>query len=119
MNGGGNDFLFGDCNTLATCMETLLAIEEAIAGLTARMKADGIEKIIFLGYYNAPGAPELIELNEYSMNMKAATYPAMGITFVDTRAAFRGKESIYIIRDGIHPSSAGSRVLADLIRQAL
>jgi len=115
MNGGGNDFLFGNCNSVSTCMETLLAIEETIASLTARMKSDGIKKIVFLGYYNAPARPELAAVNEYAMDQKAATYPAMGITFVDTRAAFRGKESSYVTRDGIHPTAAGSRVLANLI----
>ncbi|MEB3735493.1 SGNH/GDSL hydrolase family protein [Halopseudomonas pachastrellae] len=43
----------------------------------------------------------------------------MGLKFVDVRAAFAGKEAQYIISDGIHPTAAGSRVLADKILQAL
>lgn len=123
MNGGGNDFLIGDgCGlvvTLSSCMETLLAIEETIENLTNQMKADGMQKIVFLGYYNAPGEPDLHVVNEYSMNYKAANYPAMGITFVETRYAFEGNEWRYVTSDGIHPTAAGSRVLADLILQVL
>jgi len=53
------------------------------------------------------------------MNRKAATYPGLGITFIDVRPAFDGNEARYILNDGIHPTAEGSRVLADLIKQAL
>lgn len=121
MNGGGNDIQFSDCRpSLDACMELLLALEEEIASLNAEMQADGIDNVIFLGYYNATGdAAELREINEYSMDMKADTYPSMGITFVDTRDAFAGNEDDYLLSDGIHPTAEGSRVLADLILDAL
>lgn len=121
MNGGGNDIQLSDCRpSLDACMELLLALEEEIASLNAEMQSDGIDNVIFLGYYNATGdAAELREINEYSMDMKANTYPSMGITFVDPRQAFDGNEDDYIRSDGIHPTAAGSRVLADLILDAL
>ena len=53
------------------------------------------------------------------MNRKAMTYPGMNVRFVDVRSAFNGNESRYLLSDGIHPTAAGSRVLATLIRQAL
>jgi lysophospholipase L1-like esterase len=43
----------------------------------------------------------------------------MGVTFVDSRDAFLGNEWRYIGSDGIHPTAAGSRALADLILNAL
>lgn len=121
MNGGGNDFLIGeggDCTTEACVEEVLMAIEETIAGMVSDMKADGIEDILFLGYYNL-GDPEQDQINNRSMDYKAETYPAMGVTFIESRDAFAGNERRYISGDGIHPTAAGSRVLADLILDAL
>lgn len=120
-NGGGNDFLLGEgsnCSTNACINAVLADIEETIADLVRDMKNDGIEEIIYLGYYNVNDADNRA-INQISMDYKAANYPAMGIKFIDTRQAFAGNERRYISYDGIHPTAAGSRVLADLIRAAL
>ncbi len=124
MNGGGNDFLLGEgasCGSGATnaCKEILFAVEETISGLVEDMHSDGIDEIVFMGYYDTTASSQNNALNDYSMEYKIANYPAMGVKFVDTRFAFRGNESSYIKSDGIHPTAAGSRVLADLIRQQL
>lgn len=119
-NGGGNDFLLGDgadCNTQACINEVLLAVEETISGLVSDMKSDGIDEIIYLGYYYLGTDDDAI--NQVSMDYKAANYPAMGVNFVDSRDAFLGNERSYITSDGIHPTAAGSQVLADLIKAAL
>ncbi|KKN82356.1 hypothetical protein LCGC14_0310160 [marine sediment metagenome] len=120
-NGGGNDIQFSNCRpSLSACMPLLQNLEDEIAELAQQMQADGIENIVFLGYYNAVGdAEELREINEYSMDLKARTYPGLGITFVDVRQAFQGNEARYIANDGIHPTAEGSRVLADLILEHL
>jgi len=120
-NGGGNDIQLNSCApSLSRCMPLLNDLEDRIAQLVQQMRADGIENIIFLGYYNATGnAADLREINTYSMNRKAATYPGLGITFIDVRPAFDGNEARYILNDGIHPTAEGSRVLADLIKRAL
>lgn len=118
MNGGGNDFLIGNrCPelTVEACREDVLAIEETISNLVSRMHSDGITKVVFLGYYFAPGAAELKPINDFNMDLKAATYPSQGIIFVDSRASFAGRESQLLISDGIHPNAAGSQVLANLI----
>jgi hypothetical protein len=120
MNGGGNDFLLGDggdCLTQSCINEVLLAIEETISGMVSDMRGDDIDEIIFLGYYYLGDGDDVI--NQLSMDYKAANYPAMGVKFVDSRDAFLGRESIYIGSDGIHPTAAGSRVLADLIQNNL
>ncbi|WP_439133280.1 SGNH/GDSL hydrolase family protein [Pseudomaricurvus sp.] len=120
MNGGGNDFLLGDggdCTTQACTQEVLFAIEETISGLVADMRNDGITEIVYLGYYYVGTEDDAV--NQASMDYKAANYPAMGIKFVDSRNAFLGNESAYISSDGIHPTAAGSRVLATLIENAL
>lgn len=120
MNGGGNDFLLGDggdCLTQSCITEVLFAIEETISGLVQDMRDDGINEIVFLGYYYLGNEDDAI--NELSMEYKAANYPAMGVKFVDSRNAFLGNERRYIGSDGIHPTAAGSRALADLIINAL
>ena len=121
-NGGGNDFLLGDggdCRNQACIEEVLAAIEQTISGLVSDMKRDGISEIVYLGYYNTPSDPDNVAINGLSMAYKAANYPAMGVKFVDTRNSFAGNERSYIKSDGIHPTAAGSRVLADLIEAAL
>ncbi len=121
MNGGGNDFLLGDgadCTTQACVVEVLTAIEQALADLFADMRADGMDQIIFLGYYDL-GDPERDAINAVSVPFKIANYPALGVDYIDSRPAFRGNERRFIGSDGIHPTAAGSRVLADLILQTL
>jgi lysophospholipase L1-like esterase len=121
-NGGGNDFLLDDpCSplTVAACQQAIQAIEETISSLAARMRANGATKVIFLGYYNTTGAPELRAINEFDADLKARTYPAQGITYVETRPAFAGREAQLLNADGIHPNAQGSRVLTDLIKQKL
>lgn len=121
MNGGGNDFLLGDggdCTTQACIEEVLLGIEQTIAGMVSDMKSDGIDEIVFLGYYNL-GDPEQDQINNLSASYKVQNYPAMGVKYVETRDSFAGNESRYISSDGIHPTAAGSRVLSDLILQHL
>ena len=121
MNGGGNDFLLGDgadCTTQACIEEVLAGIEQTLAGLFNDMQNDGIEEIIFLGYYVTEDENN-VAINTMSMAYKAANYPQMGVDFIDSRPAFAGNESQYISSDGIHPTAAGSRVLADLILEEL
>lgn len=121
MNGGGNDFLLGegaDCTTESCVEEVLMGIEQTLAGMYSDMLNQGVDEIIFLGYYNL-GDPERDQINSVSMAYKAENYPQMGVKFIDTRPAFAGNESRYITSDGIHPTAAGSRVLADLILDTL
>jgi lysophospholipase L1-like esterase len=122
MNGGGNDFLLGsgkNCLT-STCIQGVLNdIEQALAKVYADMKAKGMTKIVYLGYYNTPSDANNVAINTTSMNYKLANYSRLGVTLVDTRPSFAGKESSYIGSDGIHPTAAGSRVLATLIKNVL
>lgn len=121
-NGGGNDFLLGDggdCRNQACIEEVLVAIEQTISNMVSDMKSDGINEIVYLGYYDTPSDPDNVAINGLSMAYKAENYPGMGVKFVDTRNAFAGNERSYISFDGIHPTAAGSRVLADLIEQNL
>jgi len=121
-NGGGNDFLLGNpCSplTVAACQQAIQAIEETISSLAARMRAGGATKIIYLGYYNVTGAPELGPINNFDADLKARTYPAQGIVYIETRPSFAGREAQLLNADGIHPNAQGSRILTDLIRAQL
>jgi len=120
-NGGGNDFLLGDggdCTTQACIEGVLFDIEEAIAGMVADMKADGMDQIVYLGYYFTEDQDNNA-INELSASYKAANYPAMGVDFIDTRYVFVNNFPYYIESDGIHPTAAGSRILADMILNTL
>lgn len=120
-NGGGNDFLLGDggdCTTQACIEGVLVDIEETIAGMVSDMKADGMDQIIYLGYYFTEDANNNA-INELSASYKAANYPAMGVDFIETRNVFVSNFSRYIESDGIHPTAAGSRILADMILDTL
>ena len=124
MNGGGNDFLLGDgadCGEASSraCQELLVEIEEVLAGMFDDMRGDGINEILFLGYYYTETSGKNFDINTQSSSYKAQNYPAMGVKFIDTRNAFWGNERSYIGSDGIHPTAAGSRVLADLIKARL
>jgi len=120
-NGGGNDFLLGDggdCRTESCIDGVLEAIEETIANLVADMKDDGMTQLIYLGYYYVNDADN-DAINLKSMTYKQANYAAMGVDFIDARPSFSGNEWRYIGSDGIHPTAAGSRVLANLIKAEL
>lgn len=122
MNGGGNDFLLGDggdCFTQSCIDEVLIDIEEELAALFAEIQASGVSQIIFLGYYNTPADPDNVAINAISNQYKLANYPALGVDYIDTRPSFDGREAFYITSDDIHPTASGSRVLADLIINAL
>ncbi len=122
MNGGGNDFLLGEgssCFTQSCTLEVLNAIEQELAAMFAQMHADGMEQIIFLGYYNTPADPDNVAVNTISVQYKLDNYPALGVDYIDSRPAFDGNERAYITSDDIHPTAAGSRVLADLILDTL
>ena len=118
MNGGGNDFLLGDggnCRNEACVQEVLFAIEETLAGLYSEIKSDGINEIVFLGYYYTTDRDNNA-INDASMDYKASAYPAMGVKFVDMRGRYN---TSWIKVDQIHPTRQGSRVLAQAIEEVL
>jgi lysophospholipase L1-like esterase len=126
MNGGGNDLLqdtqkrCATTGSLSTACKTLLnGLSTAQQKLFAQMVKDGVKNIIYLEYYYPTGSyVNLSKANDYSINFTnlncaAVSAPTKCYT-VDPRAAFTGHPE-YIKSDNIHPTTAGSNVLGDMI----
>ena len=123
MNGGGNDVLQGN---IGACREFNRSCQRAIEGALAQgeelfktMEADGVKDVVYLGYYYTKGliAGGLDEALDYAMvKISELCEDSMYINcvVVDPRSAFKGRTGL-ITLDGIHPSTRGSNILADLI----
>lgn len=123
MTGGGNDVLIDnmECRRLtgevtAQCKEVVYASLMVIKKLFADMKAAGIQEVIYFWYPDlGVGTGKVI--NDWSIPL--AKEACDGNTdvrchFVDTRDGFRGHPE-YVKSDTIHPTTAGSKVIADLV----
>jgi lysophospholipase L1-like esterase len=126
MDGGGNDILVGNSSCITTspapanasCVQTLKDAVDAATGLFQQMKAAGVEKVVYFFYPHLPtsGKPYVNQMLDYAFPIvKAACSDAIiPCYFVDTRPAFEGHPE-YIGPDGIHPTAAGSDVIATLV----
>lgn len=134
MDGGGNDILipvvaqfdpyrcktrwyqFGQLSS--KCQEFIDDLYVDGVNLLNDMDNDGVENIIYLGYYYTKNAllslKSLKQAVDYGNETlaRACEYSTVDCTFVDPRSSINNND---IIIDGIHPSSSGSKKLADLI----
>jgi len=133
MNGGGNDILIpaivfdpNDCKTQwyefgrlsAKCQRFIDDVYVDSVNLLNQMDADGIDNVIYLGYYYTKNGIFLLDSMEEAVDYgdlrlsQACDFSTVDCQFVDPRASIRDS---HIIIDGIHPTTAGSRILANLI----
>lgn len=134
MNGGGNDILIPvlaqfdpyRCKTRwyqfgklsAKCKNFIDDLYVEGVNILNDMNDDGVENIIYLGYYYTKNAllplKSLKQAVDYGNNTlsRACTNSTVACTFVDPRSSIVDRD---IIIDGIHPASSGSRKLADLV----
>jgi lysophospholipase L1-like esterase len=133
MDGGGNDILlpaiFFDPNNCKTqwwqwgrlsrrCKNFIDDIYVDGVNLLNRMHANGTDNVIYLGYYYTKNALLLLDSLEEAVDYgdmrlsQACQYSLANCQFVDPRSTIRDRD---ILVDGIHPTSSGSRKLADLI----
>jgi lysophospholipase L1-like esterase len=133
MDGGGNDVLLGNSDCLKdmqmkdkdpACQQTVKAATAAGAMLQQKIKMDGVGQVLYFFYPHVPAGGW--DVLDYSLPMAKASCESMNddkyqCYFVDTREAFQGAGNTgmamaqLIAADGIHPSAAGEKVLADLI----
>jgi lysophospholipase L1-like esterase len=130
MDGGGNDILLGNsaCITTqpppasASCVTTVSDAITAATTLFGQMKSAGVEKVVYYFYPHLPtsGKPYVNDTIDYAYPLVQAACASAPLpcTFIDTRAAFEGHPE-YIGPDGIHPTTAGSDVIASLIWSAM
>jgi len=138
MDGGGNDILipaialdpynckncnYWWCGNLSqSCKDLIDDIYVETVDLLNQMDADGVEKVVFLGYYHLKWGllgdlrklDDAVDYGDKRLKDACINSTANAV-FVDPRASFAGKESSYIIADGIHPTAQGSAVLANLL----
>lgn len=138
MDGGGNDILipaimldpysckncnYWWCGSLSrSCKNLVDDVYVSTVDLLNDMDADGVDQVVFMGYYHLKWGllgdlttlDDAIDYGDKRLK-DACTNSTVNAVFVDPRSAFEGHEGSYIIVDGIHPTSAGSAVLANLL----
>ncbi len=132
MDGGGNDILLQNTSCISVAATTPISdacktdIQNTIDTankLFATMKTAGVQKIIYFFYPHLPTTtyPSVNVVMDYAYPLVKAACDASPIPcyFIDTRPAFDGKDAQYIGPDNIHPTTAGSDVIAGLIWQTM
>ena len=132
MDGGGNDILIPaimldpyDCKTQwyefgrlsQSCKNLVDDVYVDAVNLLNTMQSDGVDNVVFVGYYHTKNALLLLDSMEEAIDYgdlrlsQACAFSVADCTFVDPRSSINDSD---IIVDGIHPNSSGSRKLADL-----
>lgn len=134
MDGGGNDILIPaitlfdpyNCKTdwwqwgrlSRSCKNFIDDIYIDAVNLLNNMEADGVDDVIYLGYYYTKNALLWLDSMEEAVDYgdmrlaQACSASAVDCQFVDPRSTINDSN---IIIDGIHPTSQGSLKLANLI----
>ncbi len=128
MDGGGNDILLENTDCLlgspdagisSTCEAAVQSAISAATTLFGAMKTAGVQKVIYFFYPHLPTnlRPSVNVLLDYAYPLVQAACENAPIPcyFVDTRPAFNGNDATLIGPDGIHPTTAGSDMIAGLI----
>lgn len=120
MDGGGNDIFRNESTCIRMGCETVYqGVESTLQQLFNKMKSDGVQNIVYLGYYDLKGAKANLNgvVNQGNQRLRAACERSpVRCVFIDTRNLISPGQ---IILDGIHPSAQGSEVLASAIYNVL
>ncbi|MAA66951.1 MAG: hypothetical protein CL581_19515 [Alteromonadaceae bacterium] len=133
MDGGGNDILIPaialdpeNCKTQwyqfgrlsSKCKAFIDDIYVEAVNLLNDMNADGVDNVIYLGYYYTKNGIFLLDSMEEAVDYgdmrlsQACSNSVVHCQFVDPRSSINDSD---IIIDGIHPDTGGSRKLANLV----
>ncbi len=135
LDGGGNDVLIGgmmQCSTVYgstlsdACMDIIEDVSAATETMLLQMAADGVKNIIWQGYYHTTNA-YLWQVSEETtkrfiqgLQEFQAEFPEINVIFIDVRPYFNKYYAWnYTIYDGIHPTTATSQKLANLVWDAM
>ena len=126
MDGGGNNVLLGGqsaCSASspsqvgAECIAILQEAWDVGAVLLNRMWRDGIQDVVWQGYYELPGSKAILNaalaVGVEGLQDVCEDAP-VDCNFVDLRPAFRGVSGT-VLSDNIHPTTKGSRILGDTV----
>lgn len=133
MDGGGNDILLpaiafdpNNCKTQwyqfgrlsSKCKAFIDDIYVDGVNLLNDMHADGVDNVVYLGYYYTKNGLLLLDSLEEAVDYgdlrlsQACSNSVVNCEFVDPRSSINDRD---IIIDGIHPNTGGSRKLANLV----
>lgn len=133
MDGGGNDILIPaivldpyNCKTQwyqfghlsSKCRNFIDDIYVDAVNFLNRMDADGVDNVVYLGYYYTKNGLFLLDSMEEAVDYgdrrlaQACAWSTANCSFVDPRSTINDGDIIF---DGIHPDTGGSRKLADLV----
>lgn len=135
LDGSGNDVLIGgqlQCSTAygtplsSACLGIIDDVSAATEALLLQMAADGVQNIVWQGYYHTTN-PLLWQVTEYANELMKqglaefqAEFPHMNVVFVDVQPHFnKSLAAYYTIYDGIHPNTNSSEKLANLVWDAM
>ena len=119
MDGGGNDILGqrSSCEPFSpSCQAILDNVADALESLFVTMNNDGVQDIVYLGYYYMPRSnASLNPAMDVGIALLMATCDGSPAPchFVDARPLFLGNEEAWVNSDDIHPNRTGSEVLAN------
>ncbi len=120
MDGGGNDIFSNEATCLRMgCDSVYQGVESTLQQLFNKMASDGVENIVYLGYYNLKGGKANLNnvVSQGNQRLKAACDRSpVRCIFIDTKNLISPGQ---IILDGIHPSPEGSEILAGAIYNVL
>lgn len=111
MDGGGNDIMSNrhDCEAWNTaCQRTINASIAIATSLLDTIRHDGIDHVVYLGFYHLPGLETAAD--EASVRMHSLC--SGNCHFIDPR---NNITLAMIGPDGVHPTEEGYRVLATMI----
>lgn len=126
MTGGGNDIIQGSAALQESCRqgtqlcnETLTKIGGTLLNLWLKMKDAGVQDIIYVLYAKAANTGRLKdpEKNNEALNMLCATVPSPTRCFTVNTDALVGNNGL--AADGIHPTSAANRRVAQAIHDLM
>lgn len=102
----------------SSCKNLIDDLYVDVVNLLNNIDANGVENVIFLGYYYPKNAllwlddvEEAVDYGDMRLAQACANSTA-NCTFIDPRSVINDGD---IIIDGIHPATSGSQKLADLI----
>lgn len=130
MDGGGNDILIG-ANAVCSvdygeelsddCYDVMEEVLEESERVFEQMVDDGVKNIVFQGYYYVRNE-QLWQVTDVFQDLAIelsneldARYSDVRIVYVDPRPYFEQGDTSHLRIDGIHPTRAASRTLADLV----
>lgn len=130
MTGGGADVLLGSCPTPEFPPEdgspavdaSCPVIAEAVVAardLLMRFGQEGVTRVLFV-FYPDPLVPAVRERVDVLRPLVEEVCGASDLChFIDLRPVFEGRYDVYIQEDGLNPTEAGSRAVAEAVGEAL